>query len=201
MKTLQRLIFTLILIGALVQPVWGRAYLAADPTPTSPPPPIKPTQKPPAEATGKPTKPKKTSTPTPQPPARSYSTATPTLLASPTITATATLTPTLTPTATPVPGELQITVYMDDNRNNLMDDGEGVDNLFLTASAGGWKAGAWTVEGLAVFQVPAEFYNIKLLVQSPYLHWGEVFEAPAADAMVAKGVLRVIQPDYPVFLP
>lgn len=202
MKRWQHLIISLILIGALAQPLWGRASLAADPTPTSPPPPDKPTQeKPPPSEPGNPKPPKKTATPTPRPTSGSYRTPTPTLTVTPAITATATLTPTLTPSPTPVPGELHITVYMDENRNNLMDDGEGVENLLLTASAGSWKAQAWTVAGVAVMQIPAEFYGSKILVQCPYLHWGETFAAPEADAAVAEGVLRLTKPDYPVFLP
>jgi hypothetical protein len=192
--------FVLVLVWSFLVPLWKTGLRAAAPTPTSPPPPNK-TEKPSEPGNPKPKDKRKTATPTSTQRPFYGIASTPTITLTPTISATATLIPTLTPTPTPVPGELRITMYVDANTNNLVDDGEGVENLYLTASAGDWRAEAWTKNGIAVFQIPANLYNINLFVQCPYLHWGATFAAPEADATIARGVLRMTRPDFPVYLP
>ncbi len=217
MKKLIPLVLIIFLAWAWLPALGVEAAPHLAPTPTAPKPPKEATDPAPAPDPTQPPAPtqkpggggggggkKKTPLPpTPQPPGGGwYPTAAPTLTPTPpALTATATLTPTHTPTPTEIPALLRLTVYVDINKNNLADTGEGVENLLLVASAGAWAREGWTKDGVAEFSIPAELHGTDILIQAPYLHWGATFEAPAAATLVAQGVLKLSQPDFPVFLP
>ena len=117
-------------------------------------------------------------------------------------TATLTITPTHTPTLTPTPFlNLHVEVYLDTNKDNLFEFGEGVDNLLLLVNAGRWAAQAILQDGEVWLALPSDLIpGSDVQVQAPYLHWSDVLRAPKPGEIL-EATLRLVLPQFPVSLP
>jgi hypothetical protein len=117
-------------------------------------------------------------------------------------TPTKTLTPTLTQTLTPTPFlNLRIVVYLDLNKDNIFEFGEGVNDLLVLVTTGSWKEQIILQDGEAWLALPPGLPSgSDVQVQSPYLHWSKILQAPKSGEIVEAN-LKLDLPQYPVSLP
>ena len=206
-KALILFYYIFLITGLSAWPLSTYAYQETVRTPTAPPPPRATNTKtrlPPPRPTNTPTVPSnsgwKTRTPTASP--SPTLTTTPTFMETLTPTATFTITPTHTPTLTPTPFlNLHVEMYLDINKDNLFEFGEGVDNLLLLVNAGRWAAQAILQDGEVWLALPADLIpGSDVQVQAPYLHWSNVLRAPK-EGEILEATLRLVLPQFPVSLP
>ena len=90
---------------------------------------------------------------------------------------------------------------MDINGNNLMDDGEGVQNLLVYLDVENQSVGeGWTMNGVAEIHLSPDLpMGTNVQVSAPYLHWGTVIKSPDAGG-VETVTLALDAPSYPVYL-
>ena len=92
-------------------------------------------------------------------------------------------------------------VYLDLNKDNIFEFGEGVNDLLLLITAGSWKEQIILQDGEAWLALPPGLPSgSDVQVQSPYLHWCEVLHAPKPGEIL-EASLRLDLPQYPVSLP
>jgi len=202
--TIGMIFVLIILIAFLASP--AQASPLAAPTPTAPPPPIlqtdTPEPPPPVPtATDKPDDPP-TKTPTPYSPPPNRATNTPVPTGTGTVVLLPTNTPTVTPTPTAIPPMMRVVVYMDINRNGLMDADEGVQGLLVYLGIENTSVGSgWTNNGIALIPLPSgTAKNTVVQVSIPYLHWSELSKAPASEEQTTI-TLKLDMPTYPAYLP
>jgi hypothetical protein len=204
---------SLFILGLLAWPQSVAANQYAGGTPTAPPPPMaSKTSLPPTNTHLPPQRPTNTATRYAPPTSRVSKTSTVTLApvvtdtetstVTPTITPTITLTPTLTPTFTPTPFlNLHVVVYLDVNQDNLLEFGEGVDDLLLLINAEGFSTQVILHNGEAWLALPYDSSpGSDVQVQAPYLHWSDLLSAPKPGEIL-EASLRLNVPQFPVFLP
>ncbi len=178
-------------------------------TPTAPQPPMaSKTSPPPTHTHQPPQRPTDTATRYVPPTQRASKTPTSTLAPvitetqTPTVTATISSTITLTPTPTPTPFlNLRIVVYLDLNKDTIFEFGEGVNDLLVLITAGSWKEQIILRDGEAWLSLPSGLPpGSEMQVQSPYLHWSKILNAPKSGEIVEAN-LKLELPQYPASLP
>ncbi len=141
-------------------------------------------------------------TDTPRPPYSTWPTRTPTGTLTPLASLTPTPTETPTPTVTPILTYLRVQVFIDTNKDNFFNPGEGAQGLWVTAQSGNWSAGALTQDGEVLFTTPGLVTSSgKIIVQIPYLHLAEQVSPPRNPGETALLPVRLEPPHYPAFLP
>jgi hypothetical protein len=110
--------------------------------------------------------------------------------------ATATPTPTVTGTLT-----LRVLIYIDTNRDKMMGEGEGADDVLVIAVTADrrWSGRAFTRSGEATIPLPVLPAGTEIQVQVPYLHRSGTFKVPREGGILAE--IRLPQPELPVYLP
>lgn len=92
-------------------------------------------------------------------------------------------------------------VYLDANQNKLFDQGEGVNDLLLLASAGQWSVQTILQNGETWLALPPDLPpGSDVHVQAPYLHWSDLLRAPKPGEIL-EASLRLDLPQFPVSLP
>ena len=203
LRIVTSILFSYVIIGGML--AYSQSFTAdqyAGGTPTAPQPPMaSKTSLPPTNTHQPPQRP--TNTPTRfVPPTRQIS-KTPRSTLAPVVTETQTpsISSTITPTLTPTPFlNLRIVVYLDLNKDNILEYGEGVNDLLLLITAGSWKGQIILHDGEAWLALPPGLPSgTDVQVQSPYLHWSRILIAPKPGEIV-EASLHLDLPQYPVSL-
>jgi hypothetical protein len=106
--------------------------------------------------------------------------------------------PTAEPTA--LPGALRLNIYLDVNRDNLMNWGEETEQVLVVVTSRDrrWENEAYTSLGEAILPFSGVQPESELLVLVPYLHRSATFSVKDGEV---QSEIRLDLPSYPVYLP